>query len=375
MKVKNFKKLILPSAFMIIIVGLSLFTFALPKKEYSEKEKRYLTKFPEFTLESIANGDFQDGFEKYVSDHIPVRDFFVGLNSYFSLAMGRNSVSDIYYGKDGYLINAPKNSDTENFEKNLKNFNVFSKSVKIPSSILIVPRTGYIMEDKLPLFHAEYDDDTFFKTASEITTGMNFIDTRKVLFDAAKDRQVYYRTDHHLTTGGTYELYKQYCELNGLGYPKEDSYIIKKTDGFLGTAASASGYNLTKGDTVEMWVGSENVTITINDGSSDKVYDTMFFEEHLKKDDKYPVFLDGNHALTIIENDEVKSGNLLLIKDSYAHALAPFLAHNYNKIYLVDMRYYRKSVSELIDENDIDSILYIYGLDTLITDTNSAWLQ
>ena len=76
---KKFKKLILPLVFVFGIVVLSVLTFALPKKEYSETEKRYLSKFPEISMESVLNGEFQDGFEKYVSDHIPGRDFFVGL--------------------------------------------------------------------------------------------------------------------------------------------------------------------------------------------------------------------------------------------------------------------------------------------------------
>jgi len=376
MNTKKIKKLILPLAFILIIVALSVLTFALPQKEYSETEKRYLEKFPEFSAESVLNGEFQDKFEKYVSDHIPGRNFFVGLNSYFSLAMGRNTISDIYFCKDGYLINAPRDNKTETFEKNLKNFNEFTKAVNVPSSIMIVPRTGYIMEDKLPAFHGKYNDDELFETASSLTSDISFIDTRSALFQAAsKGEQVYYRTDHHLTSAGTYELYKLYCTSNGLVYPEKSVYTVKKSSDFWGTTAAGSGYNLTEADTIEMWVGKENVTVTINDGTKDEVYDGAFFEKHLEKDDKYPVFLDGNHALTIIENPESSGGTLLMIKDSYAHCLAPFLAHNYSKIYLVDMRYYRKSVSQLAEEKEIDEILYIYGLDSLLTDTNSAWLQ
>ena len=139
------KKLILPVIFSGFLVATGLLTFILPKAEYSEAEKRYLEKFPQVSVESVLNGEFQDKFEKYVSDHIIGRGFFVGVNSYFSLAMGRNSVSDIYFGKDGYLINAPKKTDTTVFEKNLRTFNSFTQSVDIPSSLMIVPSTGYIM--------------------------------------------------------------------------------------------------------------------------------------------------------------------------------------------------------------------------------------
>ena len=377
MDIVRIKKLILPVLFAVFIIGISFLTFVLPKDKYSENEKRYLAEFPEFSIKSVLNGEFQNGFESYVSDHVFGRNFFVGLNSYFSLLMGRNTVSDIYFAKDGYLINAPKAQGTENFEKNLKNFNEFTKKVDVASSIMIVPSTGYIMKDKLPAFAKKYEDSSLFELAASFTPAISFIDARSVLFNAVdnENKQVYYRTDHHLTSEGTYELYKLYCSSNGLTYPKKEWYDIKKAEGFSGTTFAGSGYLLTKPDTVEMWIPKNKVKVTIDDSNKVNTYESMFFEKHLEADDKYPVFLDGNHALTTIENLNSDGENLLIIKDSYAHSLAPFLSYNYKKIVLVDMRYYRKSVSELIEENEIDEILYIYGTDSLITDTNSAWLQ
>lgn len=67
-----------------------------------------------------------------------------------------------------------------------------------------------------------------------------------------------------------------------------------------------------------------------------------------QEDDKYPVFIDGNHALTEITNTNAKNGTILLIKDSFSHSLAPFLAENYSKVVLVDLRYYKESVSDLV---------------------------
>ena len=65
----------------------------------------------------------------------------------------------------------------------------------------------------------------------------------------------------------------------------------------------------------------------------------------------------------------------MVIRDSYGHCLAPFLAEHYQTIYLVDLRYYRSALSEFLAEHPVDRILYLYGIDNLLTDTNSAWLQ
>ena len=101
----------------------------------------------------------------------------------------------------------------------------------------------------------------------------------------------------------------------------------------------------------------------------------MFFYDHIDEDDKYPVFLDGNHALTEITNSNAKGGTLVMIKDSFSHCLAPFLAENYSKIIMVDMRYYKNSVSDLIKAENPEQVLVVYGIDNIATDTDIVWLK
>ena len=66
---------------------------------------------------------------------------------------------------------------------------------------------------------------------------------------------------------------------------------------------------------------------------------------------------------------------LLVIKDSFAHSLVPFLADHYSEITMLDMRYYKQNVSELIEQGDFDRMLFIYSVDNLGTDTDIAWLE
>ena len=102
----------------------------------------------------------------------------------------------------------------------------------------------------------------------------------------------------------------------------------------------------------------------------------MFYKKHLTEDDKYPVFLDGNHALTRIKNSNApQDKKLLVIKDSYAHCMVPFLTDNYGEILMVDLRYYKYNVSDLIKNEGFNEALILYGLDNLATDTNVAFLE
>ncbi len=368
------RKLILPILFMGTITVMSLITFFGPHRTYSENEKRMLASFPKFSFDAIASGKYQQELETYISDHITGRDFFVGIDAYFSNLMGKNALGDIYKSEGDYLINAPKNDVNGHFVKNMNNFEKFAAKTGVPSAIVIVPTAGYIMEDKLPGFHGEYNDDRLFETASELTPSVKFFDARQPLIEAYNGgKQLYYRTDHHLTSAGSYELYKAYCDFSGLDCPEESEYAKETYGGFYGTTYSSSGYWLTKADDIELWNLGEKVSVT-HDETDGAASDTMFFKEHLNKKDKYPVYLDGNHSYVKIENPRAEGGNLLIVRDSYAQCFAPFMSHNYKNIYMLDMRYYRNSVLGLVEENNIDEVLFLYGIDTLLTDSSSSWL-
>ena len=58
--------------------------------------------------------------------------------------------------------------------------------------LMLVPTAGYIMESKLPEFHAPYRDAELFSLASELTPSIAFADARYTLFDGtANGRQMY----------------------------------------------------------------------------------------------------------------------------------------------------------------------------------------
>ena len=370
---RNLRKSLLPAIFVGTLIIIALVTFFGPYRKYSDNEKRMLAEFPELTWKTVSSGQFQKELEVYISDHLTGRDFFVGVDAYFSKAMGKNALNSIYHADGGYLINAPKGNPEGHFEKNMNYIESFGAFAGGKATMIIVPSSGYIMEERLPAFHKKYGDGEFFETAKKLTSSVEFLDVREDFKKLHKEnKELYYRTDHHLTAGGSYEMYKKYCSLKGLTAPGKKDYNIGKFGGFYGTTYSGSGYWLTEADTLEVWDLGEKVKVTFDEG--EKVTDTMFFKEHLENKDKYPIYLDGNHGYVKIENPKAEGGNLLVIRDSFGQSFAPFLAHNYKNIYLLDMRYYRKSVKTLFAKEKIDEVLFLFGLDTLLTDSSTAWL-
>ena len=368
--------------FVAFIFGLAIWFVVNPKADYSSSEKRYLQQFPETSVDTVLSGEFSEKFETYFADHFPQRNMWVGLNSYYNLGIGLNGRNGVYNSADGYLINVPVNK--ENYvRKNIRVLAEFKEKIgDVPMTVMLAPSTGYIATDKLPLIHDSYNDDTYFaetaKTLGE--SGVNFVDLRETFKQKyAEGVQLYYRTDHHWTTDGAYEGYVKLCEKLGVQPADKDSFAKTAYGGFYGTTYSTSGYWLTKPDSITVYDNQENtdknITVKISEDGKDNHYGSMFFYNHIDEDDKYPVFLDGNHALTEIQNKNAKNGTIVVIKDSFSHSLAPFLAENYSKVVLVDLRYYKQSVSDLIKKENPEQVVALYGIDNLATDTDIVWLQ
>lgn len=364
--------------FLVFIFSMGLLFIFLPKEDYSVNEKRYLEDFPKTTFENICFGDFDTEFETYMSDHIAGRDFFVGMNAYYDLYTGRNGANGVYAGKDNYLINDPVDREN-NLESNLKIFADFTKANKLNTNLMIIPSTGYIMSDKLPENHKEYLDEQYFDTIQQNLGDMKFISVMNAFKLAAQSGdQLYYRTDHHWTTPGAYLAYLQYCKSVGLTQTPEDAFEKTTVTGFYGTTYSTSALWNTPPDNIEFWENRSNlgaVSVKITEGTTTKENDSYFFLSHLDEADKYPTFLDGNHALVEIKNENAQGGKLLVIKDSFAHAMVPFLSENYSDIIMVDLRYYKSPISEIVKEYGITDCLVLYSLDNFATDTDVAFLS
>ncbi len=369
----------LPMIIFIVFIAVMFILFlALPKKEYSSSEKRFLAKAPEFNEQKLFEGEFRNAFESHIEDHTAGRDFWVGLAAYYNYALGNNGSKGVYNGKDGYLINDP--TEMTNFTRNLGFIEEFAAHMKewknIPTTVLVAPSTGYICEDKLPTFHKSYHDDEAFEEMHDTFKAAGFVDIRDAFKSAYADgNQVFYRTDHHWTTFGAHTAYEALAKPLGFTANPESAYEKTAYPGFYGTTYSTSGYWLTQPDSIEVWDNPTN-DIDVKIADNDKEQKDMYFYSHLEEDDKYPIFLDGNHGYTVIKNNQAKTKDkLLVIKDSFAHSLVPFLADHYAEIIMVDMRYYSMPMLPIVEQEGIDRILFIYSVDNLATDTDIGYIE
>lgn len=370
---KKIKKALLCAVFLLFTFALSVLFIVLPKSEYSENEKRVLSEKPTLSFSSVADGTFSEQLDTYLADHFPFRDTFVGINAYAKLFLGENGSSGVYKCSDGYLISEQVEIDLSKAKSNFEKMYDFSKKCGLETTYVIVPSSGYIMDSVLPKLHKAYRDEEVFAAAKSILPESDFIDLRSTFEENSDSVQIYYKTDHHLTSQGSLLMYNAVCDAKKI---EKSQFTLDRTiDGFYGTAYSKSGLWLTKPDTVEILKstgGQYEVTIPEKNG----VYNSLYFEEHIDDADKYPIFLDGNHALVTVKNKNQSNGKrLLLIKDSFAHCFTTFLIENYEEICLVDLRYYRESVSKLIEDESLNELMFLYGVENAATSTDLGWMM
>ena len=371
-------KYIISVIFVAFIGIFAVLFWVLPKSDFSPKEKRYLQGFPEISVQSLTDGTFETDFENYINDHMVLRDVFMGVNSYSNIAVLNNGSDGVYKCSDGYLINEP--ATDSRLDLNLSVTADFKEKTGIDTTVMIVPSTGYIMDDKLPLVHKNYNDDRYYNRIESFCqkNGLGFVDLRDTFNSHKNSTQLYYKTDHHWTTVGAYLAYQSLCEKWGIEVKEKNGYIVEKTPDFYGTTYNTSGFLLNESDTIEVWKNRDNhSTCEITANGKTTAYKSMFFPKQLEGADKYTVFLNGNNPVTTVKNPDNKGKEkLLVIKDSFSHCLAPFLSEKFSQITLVDMRYYKKSVSEEIVKKDkFDKVLICMSMDNFLEDKDFAFLE
>ena len=361
--------------FCLLLAGMQTAFWLLPKADFSANEKRVLQKMPSFSWDALWRGKWFGSLDDYLSDHFAGRDFWVGLHAYTEQAEGLNAAGEVYRGKNDWLLNKPIETG-KIFDQNMQILSEFAaQHPDTPLSFLCIPTTGAMLPQELPRLHDVYPDAEILDEMQENLQNMQWIDVQSALQGRT---DAFYRTDHHWTSRGAYAAYQVLAKTWKMTAAEESAYKITDYDGFYGTTYSKSGLWATPPDTLSVWEDTEtDIHVTVYDENRPipTEQDGAFFLEHLQDTDKYPVFLDGNHARVTLTSN-AKGGKLLIVRDSFAHCLAPFLSRHFQTVDLVDLRYFkRQTVSELMQENGYDRVLFVYGLESLTDDRSLQWLQ
>lgn len=343
------------------LLALSVGSFFLtPDRAFSENENRYLQLTPRLTWDRIMSGDFMEDVEDYTSDQIVFRDFWTAARSVLQRAEGKEDISGTYLGADGrYFAKVTDDSfDWVRLEKNAGYIRDFFAASGKPCTALIVPSPAGILRDMLPENAPYFNEDKAFGRLGDIL-GSTLLDSRETL-SAVDDP--YYHTDHHWTTMGAQAAYTLWAQATGHTARSYD--LTLATDSFRGTLYSKVLLPDSVYDEVDYCPDISIVSADCDGTVTDSLYDLAALE----KKDKYELFLGGNYAKAVLRTGVENGKHLLLIKDSFANSLVPFLCGDYETITMVDLRYCREKIQPLADE--ADDVLVLYEITNFAADGN-----
>lgn len=364
------------TAMGILLYGLSIAGIVTPEKKYSDNENRALATMPEFSWDNFVKGTFASEYETYITDQFVGRDTWITATSYLDFALGRREINGVYFCSDDYLVETHKNSEidkeqaTANAERLAEFLNEYKETLgEDRVKAMLVPTAGEILSEKLPPFAGTFDQAEYFKEFENVadTSAINLLDT----LYSKKNEYLYYRTDHHWTALGAYYAYEQWAKEMGFNPWKLEEFRTEVvSDDFLGTLYSKVNV-VTKPDEITLYYPKEATAYSLEYDLQTKS-DTLYVKSHLETKDKYAVYLDGNHGIVKMGTENKNGRKLLLIKDSYAHCFAPFAINHYEETVMIDFRYYRGSVSELIETEGITDILVLYNIPNFVVDKNTS---
>jgi hypothetical protein len=158
----------------------------------------------------------------------------------------------------------------------------------------------------------------------------------------------------------------------GISAPALDSYTVYSvSDSFEGTLSSRTGSHAAR-DRVDIYVPKTEVSYSVNYVDSQKRVASLYNRAALEQKDHYTVFFGGNHGRVDITTTAETGRCLLLLKDSYANCFVQFLYPHYDRILMVDPRYYYGDLENLISSQSVTDVLYLYNLDTFLSDSSLA---
>lgn len=357
--------------FLVLFVGANIIT---KDKTFSKTENRMLAGKPKFLVDKLLEGRFTSKFEDYVVDQFIGRDFFTNVKINMDKLLGKKESNGVFLGEDGYLVENFNKPNEEAVKENIQAINNFSARYKnIKQYMLISPTAVSILKDKLPMDAPIMDQEAYLQSYKDkLPQSVSFVDNYKTMHDH-RNEYIYYKTDHHWTSLGAFYSYKELAKSMGLEERPEDYYTQQMvSNDFFGALSSKSGYDVEEGDKVNIYLpAKEDIEhVVVNYVEEQERIATLYSSEALEQKDNYEVFLKGNHPLVKIKTDANNNKTLLLFKDSYANSFIPFLVKDFSKIIVVDPRYYYEDIDSLMQQENVNEVLYLYNANTFFNDTS-----
>ena len=288
-----------------------------------------------------------------------------------------NNVAEL---EDGYLTGFSKKMDQSDHIASVAAFAAFCHSQGIPLVYLAAPsklaRSDKEYAGKLDFANENADAFLAGLTAHQIP----YIDFRdNIEREGLDQRSLFFKTDHHwLPETARWAAQEVTSELDAAGL-------------LAGNPSLLAADRFEKKVYPSIYLGSHGKKITLARAQPDDVtqflpkfptqfhlqipsmgvdswgdFSTLYYQKGFEYGDyyhtyAYEAYAYGNRPYISIENELADNDrHVLLIKDSFGDAFAPFLALEVRQLNLLDLRYFTGSVQSFIEQHHPDVVLVLY---------------
>ncbi|MEM1484774.1 DHHW family protein [Oscillospiraceae bacterium PP1C4] len=176
-----------------------------------------------------------------------------------------------------------------------------------------------------------------------------------------KDEYLYFRTDHHWTGLGAYYAYTAFCEQAGVEPISLADCETRRLNNFIGTmyAQTQDSTLLQNPDYVDYYIFPQEYTATRFNTNSpySGVWHTLW-GEYAQSPNSYSVFLHGDFPLIQVKTSNHNGRKIMIVKESFGNAFAPFLINHYEEVYIVDQRYFQLAAIDFIKSHGINELIF-----------------
>lgn len=387
--------------FLAILFTGSVAFIVLPKKKISEEENRTLAVFPEYNSTTFWNGKYFKDIELYYADHFPLRDKWMNFAESFKNHLGfETSDITIYTPENDAEANETDTTKKVNdgplpddgavgekkkgvFVFKNKAFEIFGGGPAMGKAYADVINSynrlhipGLQVYNLIVPVHLEFELTEKYKNLQKpnrpaIENIYNNEDPEIIkvfAIDSIRNHRgeyIYFNTDHHWTSLGAYYAYKAFCVKAGFTPVNIDTVRSKVKPAFLGSL-----YRLTRDpklqtnpDSVRYYLFRDSVNFYIGSASKLGVWTkSKMYGEGASGGNSYSVFLQGDLPIVKMETLHKNGRRIAIVKESYGNAFAPFLINNYEKVVVVDQRYFTGDFVGMLKAEGITDLLFINNI-------------
>lgn len=173
---------------------------------------------------------------------------------------------------------------------------------------------------------------------------------------------IYFGTDHHWTSLGSYYAYTAFCDRAGLTPMTISDDKCEKVAGFTGAfyTATSSPALLANPDTVYFYdLPNDTYAYLREKPDSERLTVDVYYPGASSGTLTYGAFCWGDVSEFIIHSDCNTGKKVAVIKDSYGNAFAPYLTANYDEVHLIDFRYWKGELPSYLKSNGITDVIII----------------